>query len=141
MEMTLTEFNARAVRLTLSGDLDISAAEELDLPLAALAGGGGGVVVDMSKLNWISSIGIRHLVLAARALGRGRGQLLLLRPNALVTNALQVARVDSLLPIVRSDDEAQARLNSSTARTRESSHSEARRFAGRFRPNTSGESK
>ena len=65
----------------------------------------------MSKLNSISSIGIRHLVLAARALGRGRGQLLVFCPNARVTHALKVARVECLLPIVRSDDEARARLS------------------------------
>jgi anti-anti-sigma factor len=127
MEMTVTEFSDRAVRLSLSGDLDISAAEKLNLPLATLAGSGGGVVVDMSNLNCIASIGIRHLVFAARALGRGRGELLLLRPNALVTDALKAAHVDSLLPIVRSEEEARTRLT--------------RSFPGRFRCNTKEESK
>jgi anti-sigma B factor antagonist len=110
MEIIVSEFNEHARRLALAGDLDITAAEHLDLPLAALAGSGGGVVVDMTKLDCIASIGIRHLVLAARTLGRGRGQLILLSPNAHVTDALKTARVDDLLPIVRSEDEARARL-------------------------------
>jgi anti-sigma B factor antagonist len=111
MNMTVTKFSDGAVRLSLSGNLDISAAEDLALPMAALAGGGGGVVVDMTQLNCIATIGIRQLVLAARALGRRRGQLLLLRPNAPITNALKAARVDGLLPIARSEDEARAMLN------------------------------
>ena len=78
MQITVSEFSQHALRLTLSGDLDITAAEYLDLPLAVLAGSGGGVVVDMRKLDRITSIGIRHLVDAARTLGRGRGLLILL---------------------------------------------------------------
>jgi anti-sigma B factor antagonist len=118
MNMTVTKFSEGAVRLSLSGDLDIFGAEKLALPMATLAGGGGGVIVDMTRLNCIASIGIRHLVLAARALARGRGQLLLLCPNMRVTDSLKSARVDSLLPIVRSDDEARARLDSAPSRAR-----------------------
>jgi anti-anti-sigma factor len=111
MQMTVTEFGSRAVRLALSGTLDVSAAEKLDLPLAALAGRRRSVVVDMTKLDGIASIAIRHLVSAARALQRGRGQLLLLSLNARVTDALTLAGVESLLRIVRSEDEARARLD------------------------------
>jgi anti-anti-sigma factor len=110
MEIIVSEFNERALRLALAGDLDIAAAEHLDLPLAVLAGSGGVVIVDMRKLDRIASIGIRHLVFAARRLGRDRGQLILLSPNPHVMNALKTARVDDLLPIVRSEDEARARL-------------------------------
>jgi anti-anti-sigma factor len=112
MQITVTEFGGRAVRVALAGDLDIPGAEKLDLPLAALAGSGGGLVVDLTQLDRIASIGIRHLVLAARTLGRGRGQLLLLGPNEQVTNALMMACVDGLLSIVWSEDEARAALDS-----------------------------
>lgn len=119
MNMTVAKFCDGAVRLSLSGNLDISAAEDLALPMAVLAGGGGGVVLDMTRLDCIATIGIRELVLAARALERHRGQLLLLRPNSSVTNALKATRVDGLLPIVRSQDEAWAMLNSTAARVRQ----------------------
>lgn len=118
MEMTVTEFSDNAVRVALAGDLDISGAEQLDLPLAALAGSGGGLVVDLTQLDCIASIGIRHLVLAARTLGRGRGQLLLLGPNEQVTNTLMTAGVDGLLPIVWSEDEARAAVDSRANATR-----------------------
>jgi anti-anti-sigma factor len=65
-------------------------------------------VVDMTRLDSITSIGIRHLVSAARTLGRRRGRPLLLSPNPLVTKILMAAHVCDLLPIVRSEDEARA---------------------------------
>jgi anti-anti-sigma factor len=110
MQLIVTAFDHGAVRVVLAGSLDISGAETLDLPLATIAGGGGGVVVDMTMLECIASIGIRHLVLAARALRRGRGRLVLLDPNPHVTDTLLRARVDDLLPIVRSEEDARAAL-------------------------------
>jgi anti-anti-sigma factor len=112
MEITITNFSSRAQRLVLVGDLDISGAEKLDLPLATLAGAGGDLVVDMTRLDGVAAIGIRHLISAARALRRDSGQLLLLGPNPLVTDMLRTARVDDLLPIARSEDEAREALGS-----------------------------
>jgi anti-anti-sigma factor len=112
MEITVTNFSNRAQRLVLVGDLDISGAEKLDLPLATLAGAGGDLVVDMTRLDGVAVIGIRHLICAARAMRRDSGQLLLLGPNPLVINMLRTARVDDLLPIARSEDEAREALGS-----------------------------
>jgi anti-sigma B factor antagonist len=112
MEITVTNFGNRAQRLVLVGDLDISGAEKLDLPLATLAGAGGNLVIDMTRLDGVAAIGIRHLVCAARALRRDSGQLLLLGPNPIVANMLRTARVDDLLPIARSEDEAREALGS-----------------------------
>jgi anti-anti-sigma factor len=112
MVIYVTAFGGRAMRLVISGNLNISGAEKLDLPLAALAGRGGSIVVDMTGLKDIASIAIRHFVLAARTLGRRGGQLLLLSPSPHVANALMLAGVGGLLPIVQSEDEALARLSS-----------------------------
>ena len=112
LEITITKFSCGAVRLILVGDLDLFGAERLDLPLATLAGAGGDVVVDMTRLRGIASIGIRHLVSAARTLGRHRGRLILLNPSPVVTDMLMNTRVDNLLLIVRTEDEVQLMLGS-----------------------------
>jgi anti-anti-sigma factor len=114
LEITITKFTCGAVRLILIGDLDLFGAEKLDLPLATLAGAGGDVVVDMTRLRNIASIGIRHLVSAAGTLGRRRGRLILLDPSPVVTNMLMNTRVDNLLLIVRTEDEVQLMLGSPT---------------------------
>jgi anti-anti-sigma factor len=109
MEMTVTEFGDRAVRVTLVGDLDICGAEQLGLPLSVLAGSAGALVVDMTRVGSITAIGICHLVLAARALGRRRGRVFLLDPNSSVSDMLMTVGVDDLLPIVRSEHVAAQR--------------------------------
>jgi len=108
--ITISEFGASGKRVTLVGKLDIRGAEVIDLPLATVAGSRQSVVVDMTDVDFIASIGIRHLVLAAKAVARGDGRLVLLNPTTLVTEVLVTSGLEQLLPIVRSEDEAIAAL-------------------------------
>ena len=108
MEIIVSDFGGTAREITLVGRLDIAGAEQIGLPLAAAAGARGNVVIDMIGVDFISSIGVRHLVMAARTVGRGAGKLVLLNPTLTVTEVLTVAGVDALLPVVRSEAEARA---------------------------------
>jgi len=110
MQITVSEFGEAAKRVTLTGKLDIDGAEKIDLPLAAVAGSRQNIVVDMIGVDFIASIGIRHLVLAAKSVARGNGRLVLLNPTSLVTDVLITTGLQQLLPIVRSEDEALAAL-------------------------------
>jgi len=100
MELRVTPFGRRAVRIVLVGDIDIPGAEQIALPLAALSGSETTVVVDMARVDRIAAIGINQFVLAARTLGRGGGRLFLLNPRLEVQEALVGARVPDLLPII-----------------------------------------
>ncbi len=108
MEITISDFDGVAKKVTLVGRLDIQGADKIDLPLAAAAGARGNIVIDMGAVDYIASIGIRHLVMAAKTVARGAGKLVLLNPTPLVTDVLRVAGLDQLLPIVRSEAEARA---------------------------------
>ena len=108
MKMTISDFGQAAKKVTLVGKLDIMGAEEIGLPLAALAGSRSNIVVDMTGVDFIASIGIRHLVEAAKAVTRGAGKLVLLDPNPTVTQVLVVSGLEQFLPIVRTEDEARA---------------------------------
>src|SRR5262245_2843391 len=110
MDITISEFGNGGKKVTLVGKLDIAGAARIELPLATVAGSRQNVVVDMIGVDFIASIGIRHLVMAAKAVARGRGKFLLLNPTPLVTEVLTTAGLDQLLPIVRSEDEAIAVL-------------------------------
>jgi len=72
-------------------------------------------VVDLGGVDFIASIGIRHLVMAAKTVARGTGKLVLLAPNPMVTEILVIAGLDQLLPIVRSEGEARAAFGSASA--------------------------
>ena len=110
MEIVTSEDLGTTARVALSGRLDIAGAEAIALPLSTLAGAKQGLIVDMSGVSFIASIGIRHLVTAAKALSRRGGRLVLLNPTALVTEVLATSGLTDLLPIVKSQAEAEAAL-------------------------------
>jgi anti-anti-sigma factor len=110
MEVTISEFGKVGTRVALVGKLDIAGAEKIGLPLASIAGSRANIVVDMVGVDFIASIGIRQLVMAAKTVARGAGKLVLLDPNPLVTQVLVTSGLEELLPIVRSEDEARAAL-------------------------------
>ncbi len=108
MEITVSEFGDAAKRVTLVGKLDIVGAGQIELPLAAAAGSRSNMVIDMTGVDFIASIGIRHLVMAAKTVARGSAKLVLLDPNPLVTEVLEISGLEQFLPIVRSEAEARA---------------------------------
>jgi anti-sigma B factor antagonist len=108
MQITVTDLDAATKRVTLVGKLDIVGAEAIGLPLAAAAGSRANIIVDMAGVDFIASIGIRHLVMAAKAVARGAGKLVLLSPTPMVAEVLVVSGLEQLLPMVRSEDEARA---------------------------------
>src|SRR3954462_13591321 len=110
MQVTIGEFGDVGKRVVLLGKLDIAGAQTIEQPMATLSGSSCNVVVDMIGVDFIASIGIRHLVLAAKALARSSCKLVLLGPNPLVTAVLVTTGLQDLLPIVRSADEARAVL-------------------------------
>jgi anti-anti-sigma factor len=115
MQIVTSEDQGVTAKVSLTGKLDIAGAEVIALPLATLAGAKSGLIVDMSGVSFISSIGIRHLVSAAMALSRRGGRLVLLNPNDLVAEVLETSGITDLLPIVRSESEANSVVSSGGA--------------------------
>ena len=110
MNVTISEFGSVGTKVTLVGKLDIAGAEVVSLPMATVAGQTVNMVIDMSGVSFIASIGIRHLVIAAKTVSRRSGKLVLLAPTPLVTEVLVTSGLEDLLPIVHSEDEAVAAL-------------------------------
>jgi anti-anti-sigma factor len=110
MQITIVDDAGSTAKVILNGKLDISGADKISLPLATLAGGKSGVLVDMTAVTFLASIGIRHLVAASKALTRRGGRLVLLNPNPMVTDVLTTSGVAELMTIARSDAEAAAAL-------------------------------
>lgn len=106
MDMQVADIAQGAVRVTLTGRLDIQGAAKIDLAFNAVIGSKRGVVVDMSEVTFLASIGIRVLVLGAKQLQRRGGNLVVLSPHPHVEKVLEMTGITDLLPIVR--DEASA---------------------------------
>jgi anti-sigma B factor antagonist len=80
--------------VTLSGELDLLGAPRLSVLLGEVARAGtGGLVVDLSDLEFIDSTGIASLLNALRRLTRqGRRMATVVKPGA-VFRALEIARL------------------------------------------------
>lgn len=111
MQVTILDETGTTAQIVLSGRLDIVGADVVALPLATLSGAKTALLVDMANVTFLASIGIRHLVVSAKSLGRRGGKLILLNPSPIVTEVLTTSGVVSLMSIARSLDEAQAILD------------------------------
>jgi anti-anti-sigma factor len=98
MEIAIKDVGSTAT-ITLTGRLDISGAENVALPLATLSGNKNEMLIDMTGVTFIASIGLRHLVSAAKAIRRRGGRLVLLNPAAQVAEVITTSGLTDLLPI------------------------------------------
>jgi anti-sigma B factor antagonist len=110
MQIKIVDDSGATAKVVLTGKLDIAGAEVVALPLATLAGGKRGVLIDMTGVTFIASIGIRHLVSASKALMRRGGRLVLLNPNPMVADVLTTSGVTELMTLAHSEADAAAAL-------------------------------
>ena len=105
------EDTADGIRIIrLSGRMDIEGNEQVALRFSALAAtGGSAVVVDLSGVEFLSSLGISTLVSGAKAVMARKGILALYgaRPNVL--SALQRTNIPDIIPTCATLAEARAR--------------------------------
>jgi anti-anti-sigma factor len=106
MQFTISDAAGTTAKIGLVGKLDIAGAEVIALPLATLAGGKKGVVVDLSGVTFLASIGIRHLVSATKTLARKGGKLVLVSSTDAVKEVLVTSGVTDLMPIVATESAA-----------------------------------
>jgi anti-sigma B factor antagonist len=99
MEMVVEEIDGGVTSVILRGRLDTAGADSIDLKFNAVAGAKRAVVVDLSNVNLLTSLGIRVLLLGARAVKNKGGKLVILSPDANVRAVLTTARTDTLIPI------------------------------------------
>jgi anti-anti-sigma factor len=115
MQISTLSDDGSTARIALTGKLDIQGADVIAIPLAALSGAKKNVVIDMSGVNFIASIGIRHLVSATKTLSRRGGRLVLLKCTAPVFEILQTSGITSLIATATSEDEVRGLLGGGAA--------------------------
>jgi anti-anti-sigma factor len=93
-------------RLNLRGRLDAHGAQVIDSTFAAMAGAQERVIVDLSRVTFIASAGLRTLITSARNLAARQGRMVCLDPDPLVEQVLVRSGVDRLIPICRELAEA-----------------------------------
>jgi anti-sigma B factor antagonist len=106
MPMEVREMDGGVTRVALSGRIDIAGAHAIDMPLSVVAGSRRAVIIDLEKVDFIASMGLRSLVIAAKSINSKRGKCVLLKPNENVTSVLTTSGIDTLIPIYLDETEA-----------------------------------
>ena len=103
MNASITPVESGVQKLSLEGRLDIAGTESIALKLNALAATDKQfIVADLSKVDFMASIGIGVLVRCAKALRLRGGNMVLLNPQPGVRMMLEKTQIHSVIPICTS---------------------------------------
>ena len=109
MEMNIEELPGGGPTLVvLRGRLDVAGASQIELKFNATAGARKAVVVDMSGVSFVASMGMRLLLLVGKTMAARGGKMALLSPLPEVSSVLHTAGIDSIIPICTARDAAVA---------------------------------
>lgn len=110
--MELTERRAgKTIVLAPAGRIDMSTADQFRerlIPLITSAKAGAAVVLDFSGVDYISSAGLRVLMLAAKEARSSGGVIAVAALQPLVNEIFQISRFDKVLPCHAGVNEALA---------------------------------
>lgn len=111
MDCQVIEANDQYTYVKFTGRLDIAGAAEVEPKFTANAlARQKHVIVDMSDVDFIASRGMRTLLSAAKELKDCDAQLVLVNPQPMVKQGLQMAAIDRVTPIVTKLDKAKEKL-------------------------------
>ena len=101
MTINFEDVNENFRRIAITGRMDILGTDAIAIKFTALsATANRRVVVDLSAVSFLASIGIRALISNAKALQqRGGRMVLLVGDNAAVAKTLESTGIDALLPM------------------------------------------
>ena len=106
MELQYRELENGIRIIKLTGELDINGVGEIETKFVGhSAGGNARVLVDLTEVTFLASIGIRLLLWTAKAVVGSGGKFVLFNPAENVEQVLVVTGIKELVPI-HSDMEA-----------------------------------
>ena len=87
--------------IMIDGRLDSAGSDEISMKFAAMSSGAKlGVVVDLSKVSFLSSIGIRLIIQNAKSLqNKGGKMILFIGDNEQVSTTLESTGISALVPM------------------------------------------
>jgi anti-anti-sigma factor len=89
MDMKVTKDDGEIAHVVLDGRFDIQGAQEVDSRFEELVKSSKAMVVDLAKVSFLASLGIRTLMLSAKTLIRGGGEMAVCGANESVEKVLR----------------------------------------------------
>jgi anti-anti-sigma factor len=111
MELAVHDLESGIVQIALSGRMDVNGTQQIDLKFTALAATRKAqILVDLSNVTFISSIGLRTLISNAKAQKSRGGCMVLYKPRDQVEQVLSATGIDTIIPIAHDFEAARAAL-------------------------------
>ena len=109
MSISYDDIGENLRRIMISGRLDMPGTDSVASQLAELtAAPKKGVVVDLSAVKFLASIGIRALLISAKAVQqRGGKMVLVVSKGSTVVMSLEATGVDLLIPVFNNASDAE----------------------------------
>jgi anti-anti-sigma factor len=92
----------------VTGRMDVPGALRADPAFAEIAEANDKVIVDLSQLAFLASLGIRTLVTTSKTLRAKEGNLVLLNPQPNIEQVLRSSGIDTIIPIAHDLASAEA---------------------------------
>ena len=100
MKLQYSELNGGIRLIKLSGALDMNGTYSIEIEFVRqCAGENVRVIVDLSRVNYISSIGIPMLINTAKSVSSQGGKMALLNPQRNVAEVLEITGIPQIIPI------------------------------------------
>ena len=100
MEIHYSDLDNSIILIKLSGRLDIIGTGEIETKFAGYcAGEKVRVIVDLSEVDFLASIGIRLLTLTAKSVASRGGKTVILNPSPEVQEVLEITGIPAIIPI------------------------------------------
>lgn len=109
MQLEIVPIDATTSRIVLDGRLDAPGCERIETQFTAHASASPAhILVDMSKLAFIGSLGIRLLISNARVIQRRGRKMIIIGAGAQPMDVFETVALGDLIPIVKDEAEAKA---------------------------------
>lgn len=100
MRLQYSDLDSSTRLIKLSGTLDNYGVGDVEIDFVRLCTGDNVcILVDLSRVDYISSIAIPLLINSAKSLARQGGKMALLKPQKAVENVLELTGIPLIIPI------------------------------------------
>lgn len=112
MKVSVSQPKENISHIVLDGRLDVTGTQAVEVEFNAMVAAAKCVIVDLSRVPFIASLGIRLLVAGAQAQSKLGGKLVLMGPDELTRKILKTTGIDQLIPVFNGLNDALVALAS-----------------------------
>ena len=99
MKLSVENPTPNVRRIVLDGRMDTAGIQAIEAQFNAAMEAGPNVIVDLGKVPFLASIGVRLLVSGAKTQSQLGGKMVLLNPDDLTRRILKTTGINQLMPV------------------------------------------